>query len=394
MNDGFGGTIGKIGPIILIGVLIGALLEQSGGAIALANRLLKWIGEKRVTWGMATTGYLVSIPVFSDSGFIILNPLNRALTKKAGLSLAGTTVALSMGLIVSHCLVPPTPGPIAAAELIGADIGMVIFWGIIVSVFALIPAVIFAQRVAAKTWIDPNPELSPEEMEATLKSALPARLAFLPIFVPILLIVIRSFNAYLGWVTEGPFLELIEFVGSPVIALLIGLAFALLLPQKLDRDLLSASGKTGEAVRAGAVMIIITGAGGVFGEMLRASSIADVIRELLGGAEIGIWLPMIVAAAIKTAQGSSTVAIVTTSAIVAPVLPELGLGSDMGAVLAVLAIGAGSMFVSHANDSLFWVVTQMTGMSVSQGFRLHTAGTAVLGASAALTLWVLSLFLL
>ncbi len=392
VNEGFGNTMGSIGLVIVLGVLIGTFLEQTGGAFKLAEKVLKLIGEKRVPLGMSLIGYIVSIPVFADSGFIILQPLNKALTKKAGLSLACTSVALALGLMATHTMVPPTPGPIATAEIIGADLGIVIFWGVFVSLLCLIPILLFATKIASRTFIEANPEITPEEFSARLKNAPSATMSSLPILVPLILIVLKSFNEYFDWISEGSLFNTLQFIGTPFIALLIGFGFALLLPKKLGKEMLSNSGWVGKALKDAAVIIMITGAGGVFGKVLQNSGMADVLGEALEGINLGIWLPFIIAAALKTAQGSSTVAMITTASIIAPMLPDLGLDTDISKAFCVLAIGAGSAVVSHANDSFFWVVTQLSGMSVSQGYRLHSLGSGIMGVSAILIIAILSMF--
>lgn len=391
INQGFGNTLGGIGLLIILGVIIGAFLENSGGAFSMADKMLKWIGSKRLPFGMAMIGYLVSIPVFADSGFILLTPLNKALTKKAGKSLAVTAIALGLGLMASHVMVPPTPGPIAAAELLGADLGQVIFWGLIVSFLALLPGIWFAIKFGSKIYIDPQPELSDEQLDKQRADAPSAGLSFLPIIVPILLIVLRSFNNYLQFVETAWLFSSIEFLGTPVIALLIGLGLALLLPKKLEKEMLSTDGWVGKALKDAAIIIMITGAGGIFGKVLQNSALPLTIQEYLGDANLGIWLPFIIAAALKTAQGSSTVAMLTTAAMIAPLMGNLGFVSEIDKALAVLAIGAGAACVSHANDSFFWVLSQMSNMSVSVAYRLHTVGTGIVGISAVIIVYILSL---
>jgi len=393
VNEGFGGTMGSIGLVIVLGVIIGAFLEHSGGAFRLAERMLGWVGRRRVPEGMALMGYVVSVPVFCDSGFILLTPLNKALTKRAGLSLGVTAVALALGLLASHAMVPPTPGPIATAGIIGADLGLVILLGLGVSLAALLPAMWFARRFASRVFIDPSPELSEGEIAAKTAAAPAAGKAFLPIGVPILLIVLKSLNDYLGWVEDAPLKGAIDFLGTPFVALLAGLGFALLLPRKLDREMVSAQGWVGKALRDAAGILLITGAGGIFGKVLQHSGLGDVLGSALVGLHLGIWLPFLIAAALKTAQGSSTVAMITTASLIAPLTAQLGLDGDFAKALAVLAIGAGSTVVSHANDSYFWVVTQFSGMDVRTGYRLHSLGTAVLGLSAGLLLFLLAMFL-
>jgi GntP family gluconate:H+ symporter len=396
VNSGFGGTIGYIGIVILAGSVIGTFLEKSGGALKLAESILKLVGPKNVPLAMSIIGYIVSIPVFCDSGFVILSPLGRGLSRKAKISLATSAMALSLGLYATHTMVPPTPGPIAAAALLKADLGLVILWGLLVSLIALTAGWLFAVKFAGRVYIDPeseSEESGPEEPAAQGPSAIKS---VIPILLPIVLIVLRS----VGNLDAQPFgvgkaAVFISFIGQPVVALLVGVFFALLLPKKLTTEMLSASGWVGQAVVAAATIIIITGCGGAFGRVLQNSGISDVVKGYLGeSAGLSIWLPFIIAAALKTAQGSSTVAIITTAGIVGPLLGALGLEAPTARALAVVAIGAGSMVVSHANDSYFWVVTGLSKMSVKDGYKLQTLGTLVEGGVAAIALWVISLIVL
>ncbi len=395
INNGFGSTLGHIGIVIVLGTIIGKFLEQSGGALALAEAILKKIGQRAVPLAMAITGYVVSIPVFADSGFIILSSLNRALSSKAGISLAGPAIALSVGLLASHTMVPPTPGPVAAAGIVGADLGLLLLYGIPASLAGLFGGWLFATKVAARVAVSPEATTDAATQPARTMPAgqyQPAAFhAFLPILLPILLIVLKSVLSIPGLrAEESALTSMASFLGTPVIALLAGLLVALTLPHKLDKHMLSASGWTGQALSEAAIIILITGAGGAFGKALQASGIAEVLSEVVSGSQMGIWLPFLIAAAIKTAQGSSTVAIVTTASIIAPLASSIGFGNETGKVLLVLAIGAGSSVVSHANDSFFWVVTQMSGLSVKQGYQLQSTGTLALGLSAAVVLWFMS----
>jgi len=395
INDGFGNTLAEIGIVIVLGVIIGAFLEHSGGAFKLAEVVLRIIGRKRVHEAMAIIGYIVSVPVFADSGFIILSPLNKSLSKKAGLSIAGTGVALILGLTLTHVMVPPTPGPIAAAGILGADVGLVMLLGLAVSSVTLVVAIIYSKTVAAKTYIDPNPEYSEEEIEEKIKSAPSALKSFLPILIPVILIVGKSLVEFNMETTEQnvAWIGVVKFLGSPIIALIIGMLLAFLLPKKFDMEILSATGWVGKAMGSASTILLITGAGGIFGEVLQNSGIGDSMTELLSGVSLGIWLPFLLCAAIKTAQGSSTVALITTASIMAPLLVTLGFESEMQKALMVVAIGAGAAVVTHANDSGFWVVTQLTGMDIKTGYKLFTLGTFVIGVFAAFLVFLLSLFL-
>jgi GntP family gluconate:H+ symporter len=390
VNEGFGKTLGGIGLIIILGIIIGAFLENSGGAYTIAEKVLKVIGKDRVPSAMGIIGWFVSIPVFADSGFLLLAPLNRGLSKKAKISLAGSAIALSLGLTASHTMVPPTPGPIAASGILGADIGLVLLIGIPVSLVAVTVGIIFATRFAAKTYIDPNPQISEEELKQKSASAPGALKSSLPVLVPILLIVLRStIYAFMG--LNGTLVDFISFIGEPFVALLIGVFFALLLPRKLDKEMLSTTGWIGKSLSDAASIILITGAGGIFGTVLQNSGIANVLGETLEGLNLSIWLPFLIAAAIKTAQGSSTVALITTASIMAPLMETLGFIDNLDKAMVVIAIGAGSAVVSHANDSFFWVVTQMSGMDTRMGYRLQSLGTLVVGTTSAITLFVVHL---
>lgn len=381
INTGFGDTLGKIGLVIVLGVLIGAFLENSGGAYALAEKVLQVIGRKRVTGAMGVMGYIVSIPVFADSGFLLLSALNKSLAQKAGLGLAGPATALALGLLATHTMVPPTPGPVAAAGILGADIGLVLAVGLLVSAAATGAGILFALFYAGRSRVDPSAGGSEEQIAAHLPETPGAFKSCLPIVLPIALIVLKSVAT-----ARGGGLPVFAFLGEPVIALLIGLSLALFLPRKFDLDMLSVGGWAGTAMRDAAGILLITGAGGVFGKVLQQSGIATLLGGVLSGINLGLWLPFLLAAAIKTAQGSSTVAMITASSILLPLLPALGFETGMEKALVAVAVGAGSMVVSHANDSFFWVVTQMSGMDVRGGYRFISLGSAVSGLAAMLFL--------
>ena len=341
VNEGFGNTLGGIGLIIILGIIIGAFLENSGGAYAIAEKVLKIIGKNRVPTAMGLIGWFVSIPVFADSGFLLLSPLNRSLSKKAKITLTGSAIALALGLTASHTMVPPTPGPIAAAGILGADLGLVLAVGIPVSLIALIFGIIFAKKFASKTYIDPNPQISDEQLKIRSANAPGALKSSMPVVIPILLIVLRSVIKAMDGL-NGVFVDFILFVGEPFIALLIGVFLSLFLPKKLEKEMLSTTGWVGKSLSDAASIILITGAGGIFGKVLQNSGIAGVLGDTLAGLNLSIWLPFILAAAIKTAQGSSTVALITTASIMAPLMDKLGFSDSLEKAMVVIAIGAGS----------------------------------------------------
>ncbi|HEY4613412.1 MAG TPA: TRAP transporter large permease subunit, partial [Bacteroidota bacterium] len=334
-----------------------------------------------------------SIPVFADSGFLLVAPLNKSLSKKAGISLAGSAIALGLGLTASHTMVPPTPGPVAAAGILGADVGLVMLLGIPVAALAMIPGLLFAMKYASKTYIDPNPQMTQAEIEAQAHDAPRVMKSSLPVVVPIALIILKSVSAQSGFIQDARVNAILSFLGEPAIALLIGVFLALTLPKKLSSEMVSAEGWVGKSLRDASSILLITGAGGIFGKILQNSGIADSVGDMLIDLRVGILLPFLIAAAIKIAQGSSTVAMITAASVIAPMMASLGFDTEVGKALVVIALGAGSVVVSHANDSFFWVVTQMSGMNVKTGYRLHTFGTLVLGVAAALAVFLSSLFL-
>jgi len=396
VNLGFGDTVGRIGIIILAGSIIGTFLEKSGGARKLAEQVLALVGYKNVPLAMGIIGYIVSVPVFCDSGFIILSPLARAMSRKAKISLAASAIALSLGLYATHTMVPPTPGPIGAAGILKADLGLVILWGLIVALVALGAGWLFAVLFAARTPIDLGPEPVTPEVATSETEGPSALKSLIPILLPIALIVLKSVTDQLPHPLGGERVALvIGFIGQPVVALLLGVFFAFPLPKKLTREMLSTTGWVGEGIVAASIIIVVTACGGSFGEVLKKSGIADVVTRYLGtSTSLSIFLPFIIAAALKTAQGSSTVAMTTTASIMLSLMEPLGLSGATAKALTVVAIGAGSMVVSHANDSYFWVVTGFSKMTVKQGYQLQTVGTLVQGCVSIVALWGISRIIL
>jgi GntP family gluconate:H+ symporter len=395
INTGFGNTVGLIGIVIIAGCIIGIFLEKSGGAHTLAASTLKIVGKNNVPAALSIIGYIISIPVFCDSGFVIISPLAKALTRQVKIPLAVGAMALSLGLIITHSIIPPTPGPVGAAGILKADLGLVILIGLPVTIFALISGWFFATRIASKVHIeDHGAAAEVAETKNPEKHSLASSL--MPILVPVLLIILRSISVLPSSpFGSGLFSMIINFAGQPVIALLTGVLFALALPKKLTREMVSTSGWVGEAVLSAATIIVVTGCGGAFGQVLQNSGIGNFLSENLSGAKsLNILLPLIIAASLKTAQGSGTVAIVTGASLMAPLLVPLGMDSPAAKALVVVALGSGGMIASHANDSYFWVVTQMSGMTVNQGYKLQTLGTMTVGIFASLAVWLMSLVIL
>lgn len=407
IRGGFGGILTYIGIVIVLGTIIGVILEKSGAALKMAEFVLRVVGPKRPALAMSIIGWIVSIPVFCDSGYVILSSLRKSVTRRSKVSAVTMSVALATGLYASHTLVPPTPGPIAAAANleIADKLGLVILVGGFVSIFTMLAGYFWAKYIGEKIEIqedidnantsDSIGSIDLDSKEVVEKyGTLPSTfMAFAPILIPIILITFGTIAAFPGEIFgTGFFATLLLTLGKPVNALLIGFFISLGLLPKFNEETLS--GWIGEGIKAAGPIILITAAGGAFGAMIKATPIALVLGDVLSGLGIGLLVPFIIAAALKTAQGSSTTALVTTSAIMLPLLATLGLDSDMGAVLTIMAIGAGAMTVSHANDSYFWVVAQFTGMDVKTAYKTQTMATLIQGIVTILVVLVLGFILL
>lgn len=406
IGEGFSGTFKSIGIVIIFGAIIGTVLEKTGAALKLADLVVRVVGQKRPELAMLIMGWVVGIPVFCDSGFVVLNPIREAIRKKILANPVGMAVALSAGLYASHVFIPPTPGPIAAAGAVGLshNLLLVIGMGVLVSIPVLIASYAFAKYIGRQISVAEEKEADntiQQSYEALLKQygKLPSGfLSLAPIFTPILFMALGSICKILG--VGGDFGTLMQFLGSPIIALGIGVIFAIIL--------LISSGKMGEfdsltndTLKLVGPILFITAAGGVLGNVITQAGFVDYIKQnahVISTA--GIFFPFIISAILKTAQGSSTVAIITTASIMGmfsasdSLMFALGLTSEVAAALTVMAIAAGSMCVSHANDSYYWVVTNFTKLTPQQGYRTQTTLTLIMGLVGMLTVYVLSLILL
>ncbi|MEO1263525.1 MAG: GntP family permease [Bacteroidota bacterium] len=376
INSGFGGLMGYIGLIVVFGSIIGVILERSGAAMKIADLVLNLVGKKRPALAMSIIGATVSIPVFCDSGFIILSGLNKALAKRSKAKEATLALALASGLYTTHTLIPPTPGPIAAAGNIGAGdyIGMIMLIGFLVAIPTAIAAFVFSIKRGPAIEVDLTStyETASENMPSALRS-------IAPILIPILLIASASVVNLLQM--KGQWVDWLQFLGHPLVALLIGLLISFSLFKKMDQAHLT--GWVGEGIKLAGPILIVTGAGGAFGGVLKATPIAEMVGAWVAGGEFSgsafLIIAFLIAALLKTSQGSSTNALVITSSMLAPLVVTLGFESPFEMALIVMAIGGGAMTVSHANDSYFWVVSQFSGISMRDAYRSFTLMTGLQG---------------
>ena len=397
IGAGFSGTFSSSGIVIILGALIGSILEQTGAALKLADMVVKLVGQKNPELAIELMGWVVSIPVFCDSGFVILDPIRKALVRKTKTSSVTMTVALSAGLYISHVFIPPTPGPIAAANTlgIGNNLLLVMGMGVAASILPLIAGLLFAKYIGKQ--IKSADELVTSEDVAKTYEELVAEYgqlpggfnALAPILVPIILMAMGSIASMAGW--TGLAFELCNFLGKPVIALAVGTIFATIqlgTAKRMDRFY----NITNDTLKVTGPILFVTAAGGVLGKVISSSDMVNFITSNAGILEsVGILFPFLLAAILKSAQGSSTVAITTTAGIVAPLMGAMGLDTPALASLTVMAIGAGAMTVSHANDSYFWVVTNFGEMTPDQGYKTQTALTLVLGIASMVGIFLLSL---
>lgn len=387
---GFGGTMQNIGIVIVCGIVIGEILELTGGAQKIADSILKVIGIKRATTATTLTGAVVSIPVFCDSGFVILNPVIKALSRTGKIPYMSLVIALMGGLLTTHSFIPPTPGPIAAAGVLGADIGKVMLYGLI----AAVPVVIAISLWANSRFIrNRYPEIAEadqdvskvQEFEEVVKKAPSTFLSYLPILIPIVLIVVASFSKQ-SINQQTAVAAIINFLGTPFVALMIGTGFAFLLPTKLNSLVTETWVST--ALSKSAEILLITGAAGSFGKVLQSTNIGNILAGGISGIGLpAILVPFIIAALVLIAQGSATVALLTTSALIAPMISTMGISPEM----AVIAIAAGSFTGVQSNGSYFWCVSKMAGFDIKKSYVAVTLTTLIMGAAALGTVLLMSL---
>jgi GntP family gluconate:H+ symporter len=387
IKDGFGNIMKSLGLIIVLGTTLGILLEHTNSTKVMASFILKKTGEKYAAMAMSITGFIVGLPIFCDSGYIVLSGLNNSLAKRTAVSIVVMSVSLATGLYSVHCLIPPHPGAAAAAGIIGVDIGKVILIGILIAIPATVVGYIWANFAGKKFSMSSNPEDITADIKKTASTKPSVIKAFLPVIIPIVLIALKSFlvidktGAY-NWINH--FLIL----GDPVIALSIGVLLALNCKKGWNKH--SFSLLLHDAIEKAGGILIIIGAGGAFGAVLAATRIGEHFSQSISLSTLGILFPFLLTFILKTAQGSSTVAIITAASIVLPLLPALGLDSDKGYLLCVLSMGAGSMMISHANDAYFWVIAKFSGLDMNAMLKVYSVATLLMGLTTLLMVYILS----
>lgn len=406
MKAGMGDILSKLTLIIVLGTALGMLLEQNGSTRVMADVILSVVGEKRAAFATALTGFIVGMPIFCDSGYIVLNGLNQSLARRTRFTMAQTSISLAAGLYAVHCLIPPHPGATAAASTIGADMGKLVGWGLVLAIPIMLTGYVWAVWTGRGSGSGSESDKGSDNGSGSEsdngsgsgsgddsnrgRDGLPSVwVAFLPVILPIVLMAVRSILSFEikepGW-----FINSLIMAGEPAVALAIGVVVCL----AFTRNKVEKSVTLGHAVeKAGSILIIIAG-GAAFGGVIAATHPGEHLGNLFDLSGAGWFFPFLLAALIKTAQGSSTVAIVTASSIILPLLPTLGLDTDNGRLLAVLSLGVGSMVVSHTNDAYFWVIARFSDLDVRTMLRVHTVGTLLMGLTGLITLFILHKILL
>lgn len=400
ITTGFGGTLGSIGIIIGFGVMMGQIFEVTGAAQRMAHTFLKLFGKKREEEALALTGFLVSIPIFCDSGFVVLAPIAKAISKATKKSVIGLGVALAAGLVITHSLVPPTPGPLGVCGIFGVDVGKFILVTILLSIPMAIACIAYSRLYLSKKYyriVDDNGEIVEKPYQEPdydgafsmdTKDMPGTFVSFLPLLAPIVLILINTVASALGK-TDG-IMEVLIFLGQPIVAVGIGLLIAIFtLGRNLDRQTIISEMEKG--MMSAGIIMLVTGGGGALGQIIKDSGLGTFMAEGLAGTAIPIIiLPLLISTAMRFIQGSGTVAMTTAAGITAPILVAANVSPLLGAV----ACCVGSLFFGYFNDSYFWVVNRTLGVSEAKDqLKIWSVTSTIAWAVGVVEVLVLSIFM-
>lgn len=404
ITTGFGNTLGSIGIIIGFGVMMGEIFEVSGAAKKMAQIFVEKLGKGREELALAITGFLVSIPIFCDSGFVILSPLAKSISRNTKKSVISLGLSLALGLVITHTLVPPTPGPVGVAGIYGANVGTTLLLGIVCAIPMTLVGLLYAKYIGKKQYKVPSEDgesyltsedlgsIAYDEAAATLigtEEVLPsAVMSFMPIFVPIILILMKTVTTQMG--LTGGAIEVINFLGAPVIAVGLGLIIAIYGLGK-DQDKKEITNTMEKGIKSAGVIMLVTGAGGALGMIIRDSGAGDYIAGLIANTALpAVIIPFAISSIVRLIQGSGTVAMTTAASVTAPMMATLGLSPE----LAVLSACMGSLVFSHFNDSYFWVVNRTLGVTeVKEQLRGYSIASTIVWAVGFVELMILNIFM-
>ncbi|WP_075719671.1 GntP family permease [Roseburia sp. 499] len=399
ITDGFGGTLGSIGIIIGFGVMLGQVFEISGAAERMARTFLKLFGKGKEEAAMSLTGFLVSIPIFCDSGFVILSPLAKAISKKTKKSMVSLGIALAAGLVITHSLIPPTPGPLGVAGTFGVDVGQFLLLGIVVALPMAIATMLYGKWLGKRIYQLPSEDGQswerPPYQEPVYDSLndtdkkLPSTFAsFAPLLLPILLILSNTILSALGK-TDGLF-QILIFLGKPIVAVGLGLILAIyVLTGNMKRA--EVIKQLEDSIKSAGIIILVTGGGGALGQVIKTAGVGNYIAEGIAATSIPvILLPFIIATLVRFVQGSGTVAMITAAGITAPIVSAAGGNMLLGAFAACI----GSLFFSYFNDSFYWVVNRLSGITeTKEQIRVWSVTTTIAWAVGLVEILILNIFM-
>lgn len=395
IQEGMAGTLGFVATVVGLGAIFGQMLESSGGAESLADYLLKKFGKERAPWAMVLTGFMVGIPVFFDVGFIILVPIVYALSRDTKRSLLYYAIPLLAGLAVTHSFIPPTPGPVAVADIIDAQLGWVILLGFLLGIpTAIIAGPLFGKYISKKINLSPPQVVDEQQQEANQNPSF--RLIVIVISLPLILILLNTFTTVAvskEIIAASVWTDIVEFIGHPFSALIIATLTAtyfLCIKRGMSKQkVLELSTK---ALGPAGIIILITGAGGVLKQVLIDSGIGQLMAEtMMYSALPPILLAWIISAAVRVTQGSATVAMITAASLIAPIITAFEL-SDPQRALIVIAIASGATMLSHVNDSGFWLVGKYLGMNEKQTLQSWTVMESIISVCGLIFTLIVSLF--
>jgi gluconate transporter len=395
VQKGMGGTLGYIAVVIGLGAMFGEVLRVSGGAERLALTLIDKFGEKRVNWALVLTGFIISIPVFLDVAFVILVPILYSLTQKTKKSLLYYGIPLLAGLAVTHSFVPPTPGPIAVASILGANLGWVILFGLLAGIpAAIIAGPIFGTYISKKIDLGVPEYMLDKARETEYDKELPSFRSVLSIILlPLILIVLNTLAGVL-LSDDSTLRNLLTFIGHPFVALTItALLTFYIFGTKRGYSRQEIQNITTKALEPAGIIILITGAGGVFGQMLVDSGIGDVLADAMKDASMPlIVFAFLTAAIVRIAQGSATVSMITAAGLVVPLIDAFNASEPMLGLL-VIAIASGATIASHVNDSGFWLVNRFFGMTEKETLKSWTVMETIIALVGFGVCLIISLFI-
>ncbi|MGN7478313.1 GntP family permease [Solibacillus silvestris] len=388
ITSGFGNTLAGVGILIGLGVVFGSLLGASGAIEKIAGAILSLFGVKKSPVGLTFSGVLVSIPVFFDAAFVILSGVLKSLSRRTGISIITFVTALGIGLIISHSMIPPTPGPLVVAENTGSDLGLFIIYAIICAIpGAIIGGALYGKFIGNKIqrFVDDKEEEVAERVIPEGKKEISTTLSFALLALPIVLILVNTVSSL--FLEEGNLRTILGFIGDKNVALFISVVVALIVLRPYI--LVPYSELYDEAINSAGMILLVTGAGGAFGNVINKSGIGDYLIETMTGLAIPVLiLAFLFAQLLRASLGSATVALVTTSSIMGPMVYELGTSP----ILLGLAICAGAVGLSLPNDSGFWVVSKFGKLTIPETIKAWSIGGFIAGVTALGMVYILSLF--